>query len=455
MITFRRTANAFALLALMLSGASLSAQDAQRMETIVSASEDDGKFMGTALVAIGDEILLDSGYGSANLEWDISNSPRTKFRIGSVTKQFTAAAILLLAERGEINLDEAIGTYWSKAPASWDAVTIRHLLHHTSGIPNVTSFEDFGKWKYLPTERDELIARFSDKPLEFEPGAKWAYSNSGYLLLSAIVEEVGGSPYAEFVKENFFTPLQMADTAIDVTAEIVPYRASGYSPSDDAMVNADYVDMGIPQGAGALYSTTHDLLKWQRGLFGGKVLRPESLAMMVAPAIEAMPDSGYGMGVLVTEKDDGRLIWHGGGIEGFNSFLGHDPDRNITVVVLANLNGGAANTLGQSLVTLARGGEVTLPSERVTADLPIENLAQYEGVYAITPEFKISIFERNGALMTQATGQDAFPIFAEERKDWFFLKVVDARLHFQRDDNGDVTGLVLHQGGREAPATKE
>ncbi|MEX0342878.1 MAG: serine hydrolase [Erythrobacter sp.] len=455
MLSTRRVVLALSPLAVLLAGSSALAQDASRMDQVVSASENERQFMGAALVAVGDDILLDKGFGSADLEWQIANTPDTKFRIGSVTKQFTAAAILLLQERGQLDIDQPVGTYLSETPASWDGVTLRHLLHHTSGIPNLTSFDEFGTWKYLPTTRDEIIGRFADKPLEFEPGEKWSYSNSGYLLLSAVVEEVGGKPYGEFVAENIFAPLGMEDTAIDSTEAIVPRRAEGYSPSESGIVNADYVNMRIPQGAGALYSTTHDLLKWQRGLFGGKVLSKASMEeYLTAAPLETGRNGRYALGVIETIDEDGKLYWHGGGIEGFNAWLGHDPDREITVVVLANLNGRAPNDLGLSLVDLARGGEVTLADERATVDLTPEQLAEYAGSYAISDTFKLSFRVEDGALVTQATGQDPFPVFAEG-PDRFFLKVVDAQLVFNRDDAGDIDSVTLTQGGNQTRAMRE
>ena len=214
--------------------------------------------------------------------------------------------------------------------------------------------------------------------------------------------------------------------------------------------------MTIPTGAGALHSTTHDLLKWQRGLFGGKLLKPASLAAMTAPGVEALPGSTYGYGVLITENDDGRMVWHGGGIEGFNSMLMHDPDRDITVVVLANLNGGQANDLATKLMRLARGGEVTLVGELEAAEVDVAALAQYEGTYALAPTFKINVFVEGEQLKAQATNQPAFELFAQNgEEDFFFLKVIDAQVRFNRDDAGDVTSLTLYQNGQEIPGIKE
>ncbi|WP_422055391.1 serine hydrolase [Sphingomonas sp.] len=425
------------------------AQDPARMDAVVREDAENGDFMGAVLVARDGDILFDKGYGSANLEWNIPNDGATKFRLGSVTKQFTAVAILLLQERGKLTLDAPVKTYLPDAPGIWDKVTVRHLLTHSSGIPNFTNFPDYGTTKTLPATHASLIARFRDKPLEFAPGAKFAYSNSGYVLLSAIVEKLSGQSYAAFVAENLFKPLGMADTGYDVHAAILPRRASGYSPGPKGPVNADYIDMSIPQGAGALYSTTRDLLKWQRGLYGGTLLKPATLAAFRTPYKD-----GYALGVGVQSAGGVTTIEHGGGIEGFNTSLAYDPDRKITVVVLGNLNGPGPGKLSKSLMTLARGGTVTLTSERKAATVAPDQLDQYEGVYELAPTFAITMRVKDGKLMTQATGQQELELFAES-KDRFFLKVVDAQVEFTRDASGKVTGLILHQGGRSMPAPRK
>lgn len=427
-----------------------AAQDVARMETIVRADADKGEFMGAVLVARDGEVLLDKGYGSANLEWKIANDGDTKFRLGSITKQFTAASILLLQERGKLRIDAPVKTYWPDAPAAWDGITLYHLLTHTSGIPSLTSFDDFQKTKTLPATPVSLIARFRDRPLEFKPGEKHTYSNSGYILLSAIVEKVSGQGYAAFVTENLLKPLGMADTGYDLHATIIPRRASGYTPvAKGLVINADYVDMTVPQGAGALYSTTHDLLKWERGLFGGKLLKPESLKAMLTPFKD-----NYALGVVVVAKDGSTTVAHGGGIEGFNTWLGYDPDRKLTVVVLGNLNGGAPGRLGGQLMTLARGGSVQLPGERVAIAVSPDALKAYEGTYEVNPEFGFVVRVEGGKLIVQATRQGPLEIFAES-PDHFFFKVVDAQIVFERDGAGKVTGATLHQNGRDTKAVKK
>ena len=193
----------------VLFAAAIPAQDLARMEQVIQSFTPDHKFMGTVLVAKGNDIILDKGYGFANLEWDIPNSPAVKFRLGSVTKQFTAASIFLLQERGKLNINDPVKKYMPDAPAAWDKITIYNLLTHTSGIPNFTSFPDYSKWEPFATTPAEIVSRFRDKPLDFQPGEKWNYSNSGFVLLGYLIEKITGGTYEQFLHDNIFTPLGM------------------------------------------------------------------------------------------------------------------------------------------------------------------------------------------------------------------------------------------------------
>jgi CubicO group peptidase (beta-lactamase class C family) len=427
----------------------VAAQDVARMDQVVRASSEADAFSGAVLVARDGRILLDQGYGLANREWNIPNDGDTKFRLGSLTKQFTAVAVMLLNQQGKIDLDAPIKTWLPQAPAAWDAVTTRHLLSHTAGIPNFTAFDDYEALKTQPATTVELIARFSDRPLDFAPGARFAYSNSGYILLSAIIEAASGQTYADFVTANLFAPLGMTDSGYDRHDAILPRRASGYAPGATGIVNADYVDMSIPTGAGALYSTTHDLLKWEQGLFGGRVLNPQSMTALTTPV-----RNDYAMGLLVAQADGKKLVWHNGAIEGFNTYMAYDPGDRTAVIVLGNLNGEAPDKLGAALVTLARGGTVTLPSERRAVALSPDVLKAYEGVYNLAPTFALTISVVDGKLMAQATGQPAFALTAEA-EDAFYLTAVDAQITFTRNAAGAVEGLILHQGGRDMPARRQ
>src|SRR5256885_235440 len=269
-------------------------QDVSRMDRIIQSHVDSKQFMGAVLVAQDGKVLLDKGYGSANLEWDIPDSPHTKFRLGSLTKQFTAAAILVLEERGKLRTDDLVTKYLPDAPTGWAKITIANLLTHTSGIPNFTSFPDYSASEATPTTPEQLVARFRDKPLNFQPGEKWEYSNSGYVLLGYLLEKISGQRYQDFVRDNLFTPLGMTESGYDSHAAIILHRASGYTPGANGPVNAGYIDMSIPFSAGALYSTTEDLLRWEQGLFGGKVLSAASLKKMTTPF-----KSGYAFGLVV------------------------------------------------------------------------------------------------------------------------------------------------------------
>jgi CubicO group peptidase (beta-lactamase class C family) len=427
------------------------AQDVSRMEEVVQSYVSGKTFMGSVLVARGGEVLLSKGYGSANLEWNIPNAPDTKFRLGSITKQFTAAAILLLEERGKLTTGDPVKKFMPDAPAAWDKITIFHLLTHTSGIPSFTGFPDYQSLKPIATTPEKLIDRFRDKPLEFEPGEKWSYSNSGYVLLGYLLEKASGESYEDFVQTNFFEPLGMKDSGYDSNSAVILRRAAGYARGKDGPVNAEFIHMSIPFSAGALYSTTEDVLRWEQGLFGGKVLSAESLTKMTTPF-----KSDYACGVGVRTVGGHKVIDHGGGIEGFNTFLAYYPEDKLTVVALSNLNGPAPAQIATKLAAVARGETVELPSERKEITVAPEILAQYVGTYELAPKVKMMIRLEDGQLISQLSGQGKVPLFAASETR-FFPKVVDAVIEFGKDEQGAVSYLVLQQGGRDqkAPRTSD
>jgi CubicO group peptidase (beta-lactamase class C family) len=425
------------------------AQDLARMDQVVKSYADEAKtFMGSVLVAREGQVLVSRGYGSANLEWAIANTPATKFRLGSITKQFTAAAILLLEERGKLRVDDLVKKHVPDAPAAWDQVTIFHLLTHTSGIPSFTGFPDYRTAKLVSTTAEKLVASFRDRPLEFQPGEKGNYSNSGYLLLGHLIEKISGQTYEQFVRENIFTPLGMKDSGYDSNRNIIPHRASGYAPSPNGPVNAEFIHMSVPHAAGALYSTTEDLLRWTQGLFGGKLLSSASLQKMTTPV-----KNDYGFGLAIRAVNGRKVFDHGGGIEGFNTTLAYYPDTKLTIAVLANLNGPASGEIAGKLATVAHGEAVTLVTERKEITVSSEILERYIGTYEVTPTLHMTVTLVDGKLMTQLGGQRALPLFAES-ETLFFLKVVDAQVEFVRDQTGAVTHVVMRQGGRDQKAVR-
>ncbi len=434
--------------ALVLLASAAYGQDPARMDQIVQSYVAGRQFMGSVLVARGPDILLNKGYGSANLEWDIPNSPSTKFRLGSLTKQFTAASILLLEQRGKLSVQDPVKKYLPDAPAAWDQITIYNLLTHTSGIPNFTSFPDYEKLEPFSTTPEQLVARFRDKPLDFPPGEKWSYSNSGYVLLGYLIEKITGGSYESFVRDNIFIPLQMKDSGYDSNATVLSHRASGYSPGPHGYENAGFINMQVPHAAGAIYSTTEDLFRWENGLFGGKVLSPESLQKMTTPF-----KSDYAFGLIVTTVEGHKVIRHAGGIEGFNTFLAYYPEDKLTIVVLSNVNGSAPDEIAEKLAAVAHGQTVKLSTERKEISVDPQVLASYVGTYKFAPGTNMLVTLDHAQLSVKLGGQPTLPVFPESSTS-FFLKVVDAQIEFKRDSSGAVKGLILHQGGHDQLAPR-
>lgn len=280
-------------------------QIAAKVDEYMNAAVRVDGFSGSILVARDSQPVVSKGYGMANVELDVPNMPQTVFRLGSITKQFTAMAIMMLAERGKLNVNDPACKYLTDCPVAWQPMTVKNLLTHTAGVPNYTSFPDFAKVAVLPTTNAAMIAQLRDKPLEFAPGEKFAYSNSGYYLLGAIIERASGKPYAEFLQENIFTPLGMKQTGYDSPLRIIKNRAAGYARRGGEIVNAAYMDMTIPYAAGALDSTTGDLLLWDQALYTEKLVSRKMLDEIFTPF-----KSNYGYGWSIYPKEIGlRKIW--------------------------------------------------------------------------------------------------------------------------------------------------
>ncbi len=426
------------------------------IDAYLEAHRDTGRFMGSVLVIRGDEVLFSEGYGMANLEHNIRNMPQTKFRIGSTTKQFTAAAILQLQEAGKLGVEAPVSTYLPEYPDG-EQITIHQLLNHTAGVPDYTSFPDFLDTVRQPTTLEELVARFKDEPLEFTPGERYSYSNSGYVLLTQIIERVSGQTYTDYVREHIFEPLSMADSGYDSHEAVLANRASGYDFTGDDYVNAAFVDMTFAVGAGGLYSTAEDLYKWNQALETDTFLSAPSLAAMFAPTIvvdeSADPPSYYGYGWEMTEHLGRRLIWHVGRLAGFVMMTARYPDEEVVVIVLSNVGTASPDIIAQDMAAIVFGEPYELPKERRIIQVDPTTNQAYVGRYELRPDFILTVTLEGGRLFVQGTGQPKFEIYPESETE-FFLKVTDAQLTFVVDDAGAVTGLILHQGGRDLPAPK-
>jgi CubicO group peptidase (beta-lactamase class C family) len=542
------------------------AQDhAAKIQEVLALAHKYRQFNGSALVAENGKVIYRGAFGQANMEWDIPNTADTKFRLGSITKQFTATVIMQLVEQGKIKLDAKLSDYLPEyRKDTGSKVTIHHLLTHTSGIPSYTDqpgfFENVSR---NPYKVDEFVKKYASGDLQFEPGSKYTYNNSGYFLLGAIIERITGKPYEQVLKENIFDPLGMKNTGYDHHNTILPKRASGYSKTPDSYTNAAYLDMSIPYSAGSLYSTVEDLYLWDQALYTDKVLSAQSKALMYKPFLD-----DYAYGWVVTnasfKQNDQpvQVITHDGGINGFTTTIVRFPKEKNLIVMLDNTGSGYLNKLSDSIAkiiynqpyeppkisvvsviekTIAEKGieagitqyrdlkakqsatydfaepelnrlgyqllrsgkpkeaieifklnveaypkasntydslaegymtinerELALqnykkslefnPNNKNAADI-IKRLEKppvvvdaklfdtYVGDYEVGPGFVLRVFREGDKFMTQATGQGVFEIFPES-ETVFYPRAFVAKLTFEKDADGKVTGIRIDQNGR-------
>ena len=370
-----KTARVLALIIVAFITATVASaqQTAQKIDALMKQYYDYGQFNGSVLVAEKGKIIYEKGFGMANMEWVIPNQPDTKFRIGSVTKQFTATLILQLVEEGKIKLDGKLTDYLTDyRKDTGDRVNIHQLLNHTSGIPSYTNRSDFFReYSRNPYGVAEFIKKFASGDLEFEPGSKFSYNNSGYSLLGAIIEKVTGKSYETVLTERIFKPLGMTNTGYDHHSVLLQKRASGYEKTAAGYVNAAYLDMSIPYSAGSLYSTVEDLLKWDQSLYEDKLLSAESKKLMFTPGL-----GNYGYGLRIADEPIGKtnqktkVISHGGGINGFNCLISRAVEKRQTVIILDNVGlGQYQGKITNSIMGLLNGQPIEPPKKSIAETL--------------------------------------------------------------------------------------
>jgi D-alanyl-D-alanine carboxypeptidase len=378
---------AASVVALMAFGAPAFAADtaslAAAIDKAAAASVAAGESPGLQVAVFKDgKPVLVKGYGKANLETGTPVTNDSVFKIGSVTKQFTAVALVLLAEEGKLSLSDKLSKYYPDYPRAGD-ITLEQMLHHTSGLHNYTAEPETHQAGMVHRTTDEMVAFMAkkmSKTMDFEPGTDWNYSNSAYFLLGGVVEKVSGQPLPTVFKTRFFDPLGMTHTALDDEADIVSGRASGYAAEGPGKFkNAGFIDMTYPGGAGSIRSTASDLAKWDAALFGGKVVKPASLTAMTTPgklndgsssstaiakmyAAAGMPANHveYGYALMLSDVGGHWKVDHGGGIDGFNASNTVFPKDHVSVTVLSN-------TIGKDV-----GAKVADKIERLAIGLPAE-----------------------------------------------------------------------------------
>jgi len=287
-------------------------------------------FRGIIVAERNGQVLVEKSYGMAVEEWEIPDSPQTRFEIASVSKQFTAAAILQLADSGKLNVEDPVSKYYPESPSSWKGMTIHHLLTHTSGLPE-DEWENFYKGKCTPYTTAEQVKTFRDRPLGFQPGTSWKYRNTDYYLLAYIIEKLSGESYATYLSHHIFEPLKMAHSGFATMAAIVPQMAEGYTREGGALGRREYFDRSMETGAGGIYATAEDLLRWNKALDSPGLLSAHALELMFT----AHPPGNYGYGWFV-ETSPRRKIYHEGGDPGFVAFEARYPDQHVVIIVMAN-----------------------------------------------------------------------------------------------------------------------
>jgi CubicO group peptidase (beta-lactamase class C family) len=362
---------------------------AAKIDQLARQYADCCQFTGTVLVSEHDKVIFKGGYGLANREWNIPNTPDVKFRLGSITKQFTSMLILQQVAKGSIKLDGHISDYlpyYRKDTGS--RVTIAQLLSHTSGIPSYTGdpkfFPDVSRNYYAV---DDFVTKFCSGDLQFEPGTKFHYDNSGYFVLGAILEHVTGKKYEDLLQENILTPVGMRDTGYDHWATIIAKRASGYQQTFDGIENAPYLDMALPYAAGSLYSTVEDLYKWDQALYTDKLLHAELKQKLFTPNLQ---EYGFGWAIHVIAKDQpspGKtMITHGGGINGFNTNEVRLVDDHNLIVIFNNTPGADLNQFARDIRAILYGQEPSAPKGSPVHDL--RETLRTRGLDAMIAQYK-------------------------------------------------------------------
>jgi CubicO group peptidase (beta-lactamase class C family) len=429
---------------LLLPVVTLAQKDISTLiDNYMQAQVNINEFTGTVLVAQKGTIIYEKAFGMADREWNIPNTVQSKFEIGSITKQFTAACILQLAEQGKLSLDDKLSKYFADFPKA-DSVTIHMLLTHTSGIKDYTQVPEFSKVCTLRLEKDSMVALIKKQPFGFSPGTEWSYSSSGYFLLGYIIEKVSGKSYNDYVANNIIQKAGLKNTCVNRWDSILLYRAKGYRKTTNGWKNAYYISMEGPYSAGAIISTIEDLYQWDNALFSNKIISAASFSKMTTPY-----KAHYGYGLFIDSFQHHLEIGHSGGINGFNSFLGRFPTDDVVVAGLSNEE--TANTEGivNALAAIVFGIPVTVPYKHTEVKVDPSILKRYVGAYKQTNAQVDTLIIKEGKLYIHTqNGGGEYEFKPESEKKIFYALNPDAyQYEFEVDDKGKVTKVYYISAG--------
>lgn len=414
-----------------------------QIEALLKAEYPADKPGAAVIVRKNGRTLFRGACGMADLELGVPLQADMVFRLGSITKQFTAVAILLLEEEGKLKLSDDIRRFLPDFPQKGKPIRIEHLLTHSSGV---RSYTDLPEWLNLwrkDMKLDELIALFKDLPLEFEPGSNWKYSNSGYILLGAVIEKASGMSYKDFVEQRIFRVLGMKHSGYDLTEKVIPRRVGGYQAGPDGLIHAPYLSMTQPHAAGALLSCVDDLALWHESLLNGKLIGAQSLKRAHTPfRLVDGRSTGYGYGWTVSEYDGHPTVEHGGGINGFLSYAISLPADGVYVALLQNFTGKDPETVAFKLALMAAG--IPLQPGRPVS-LPEELLRGYCGVYEHGKDDLRAISLRDGRLESRRNRAKVLKLTAVKSDEFRFEESFN-RLRFGQDEKGSWVMVVPRTG---------
>lgn len=388
------------------------------------------------------KVLFEKAYGMADMEFGIKMQPDHILRLGSITKQFTAVAMLMLVQEGKVSLSDDLTKYLPDYPTGGRKITVSQLLNHTSGIKSYTGMASFQGVFQKDMTLNELIDYFKNEPFDFEPGEKWLYNNSAYVLAGAVIEKASGMGYADFIDKKIFQPLGMTDSYFDVADRIIPRRIHGYSDgeTDSTFVNAPYLSMTLPHAAGSLMSTVADLGKWDEALYTEKLVKKDLLKLAWTPnKLNDGSMTHYGYGWAMDKVDGHEFIYHSGGIHGFTTNGIRVPDAHLYVIALSNTNSKGPGDMTYKIAQTVLG---ITNAQLKPIEMTAEKLKEYVGVYELagdTDKWRHITLEGN-QLYSQRSGSERFKVFAYE-KDRFYFEDYPTRLVFERNKAGKVTTL--------------
>lgn len=408
---------------------------------------------GAVVLAVKDgKVVLRKGYGLANMELGVPIKPAMVFRIGSITKQFTSAGIMMLLEEGKISLDDEITKFMPDYPTRGNKITIHNLLNHTSGIKSYDDRQDFFVTIRNDFKPAEFVEVFKNEPLDFKPGEQFKYNNSGYFLLGVIIEKVSGKTYEEFINERIFKPLGMRNSYYGSHSRIIPNRATGYQATKNGHINADYISMTQVYAGGALLSTADDLWAWTKALHSGKVVSQKSFKLMTtATKYAGSQTQKYGYGLWLNSLFGEKSVEHGGGINGFITHALYLPEKNIFVTVLTNAIVVVDAPFTARWTAALLCGKDVKRKKAITLDSKI--LDEIVGVYEISKGVFLTVTREGTGLYSQQTGGGKSALFASSESEFFYE---DSFTHFTivRDKDGQVVKLVIHGQGPDVEANK-